>query len=47
MSKVPRDMGKEVQAELQKALNAWTQEVTKGAEGYYKQGETQKIERQK
>ena len=46
MSKVPRDMGKAVQAELQKVLNEWTQEVAKGAEGYYKYRETQKIESQ-
>ena len=42
MSKVPKEMGKKVQQELQKALDQWTDHI-KG-EGYYRRKETQKIE---
>ena len=44
MSKVPKEMGKKVQEELQKALDQWTSFIEGGAEGYYKKKETQKIE---
>jgi len=43
MSKVPKDMGKKVQEELQRALNEWTSYIP--AEGIYKNPKYQKIER--
>lgn len=45
ISKVPKDMGRRVQQELQNALNEWRDEVfTEGSEGYLKNRRTQKIE---
>ena len=44
LSKVPKEMGKKVQKELQDALDEWTSYVETGAEGYYRKKETQKIE---
>ncbi len=48
MSKVPKDMGRKVQQELQDALNEWRDEVfTEGTEGYFKNRRVQKIELEK
>ena len=44
MSKVPKDLGKKVQEELQHAIDEWTKHIP--AEGYYKNPKTQKIERE-
>ena len=44
LSKIPKEMGKKVQQELQKALDQWTDHIKGGAEGYYRKKETQKIE---
>jgi hypothetical protein len=40
-------MGKEVQRELQKVLNEWTDNVSGGADGAYHDPKFQKIEIQK
>ena len=45
MSKVPKDMGKKVQDELQQVLNEWTDQIP--ACGAYHDPEFQKIELQK
>jgi hypothetical protein len=45
LSKVPEDMGRKVQRELQKALDQWTDQIP--ASGAYEIPEFQKIEMQR